>query len=169
MKTSFRLLILTIAFSILFLTFIVMRSYESYHFDKDIGGHLKRASNANTVELAGKEMATSLSNIEKRGLVSGNTGIFLSQPVNDIEFWYENLKASHNELKEVPAEATQLEKTNILMKLRETLTDGQANSVITPEGISIYPNNKPFFVFGIFSIIGLCIFGIWYFKRKFND
>ena len=60
-----------------------------------------------------------------------------------MEFWYQNLKASKKEL-EKTTNSTSLEKTNVLLKLRETLLDqGDKKSKITyPQGLAIYPNNK---------------------------
>lgn len=52
--------------------------------------------------------------------------------------------------------ATQLERSNLLMKLRETLLDQGENGKIVvtfPEGISIYPNNIAMFLFGCLSVI----------------
>ncbi len=46
------------------------------------------------------------------------------------------------------------------MKLRETLVDG--DKIIKPNGLSIYPNNKLFFWWAIISLIGMIIFGSWW-------
>ena len=62
-----------------------------------------------------------------------------------IIIWYNNIKACQNELK-TATNSSQLEKTNLLMKVRESLTDigkgDNGGTVITiPDGISRYPNN----------------------------
>ena len=59
-----------------------------------------------------------------------------------------NLCASRQELVNLPDSASTLEKTNTLMKLRETLTDTGENrtQVIYPIGLQFYPHN---FLWGI--------------------
>ncbi len=52
-----------------------------------------------------------------------------------------NLKASVEELKTLNSTSA-LEKTNVLMKLRETLLDsGEKTKVTVPPGLVVYPNN----------------------------
>jgi len=116
----------------------------SISFDRQIGGHLKRAADANTIELALSEMNTAVTKMEEKGLTSGYTSIVYRTPDEDIGFWYKNLKASRDELASLPtATTTPLERSNMLIKLRETLLDqGKSGvSVTAPEGISRYPNN----------------------------
>lgn len=153
------LIFLTTVSSIIFIAWIVVRIVAAYQFNVGIDGHLKRASNANTIELAQVEIETSLKAIEKKELTSGNTGIIFKTPSNDVDFWYKNIKASYEELKSVEKSATQLEKTNLLMKLRESLTN--EDGVISPVGISIYPNNLLFALWGWLSFIALAFSGIW--------
>ena len=67
---------------------------------------------------------------------------------------------SYEELDKLPETATSLEKTNVLMKLRETLTDESEDGteVTVPNGISIYPNNVCLFLVGCnFNPCKLCI------------
>jgi hypothetical protein len=53
------------------------------------------------------------------------------------------MNASLGELKRLPSNASQYEQSNVLMKLRETLTNKgeQGSSVTVPPGISRFPNN----------------------------
>lgn len=106
-------------------------------------GNLNRAANANTVELATKELEKSVSYLEQNGITKGNTGVIFKTPQKDVGFWFDNLKASLNELKSVSPEASQLEKSNVLMKLRETLLDNGENGskLAAPSGIIYFPNN----------------------------
>jgi hypothetical protein len=118
----------------------------SYGFSIECSGYLKRAADANTVELARLQLDIAIKYIEENNLTNGYCSIFLKQPKNDIRFWYNNLKASAEELASISQTASQLEKTNVLMKLRETLLDhGESTTITMPDGISIYPNNKMFF------------------------
>ena len=46
-----------------------------------------------------------------------------------------------------------LEKTNILMKLRETLIDdGEKTKVTIPPGLSVFPDNKRWAAFTVFAL-----------------
>jgi len=147
---------------LLFLVWGGFRIYKSYDFNIGAGGHLKRAADANTVELATKEMEIAISYIESKNLTSGYTSIFIKTPDEDLGFWYTNLKSSLAELKSVNASASQLEKTNLLIKLRETLLDnGESTSITCPEGISIYPYNLLCFIWGWASYIFAFISFVW--------
>jgi hypothetical protein len=84
-------------------------------------------------------------------------------PDEDIGYWYNNLLAAKNELDSLPTEATPLEKTNVLMKLRETLTDsGQQgkSALVCPAGISRCPYNGLIAIILGFSLILAMVFGI---------
>jgi hypothetical protein len=128
---------------LLFISLLAFRIYSSIVLKQELTGHLKRAADANSIELALQELNTSLNYIEKNNLTSGYTSIIYQTPDEDLEFWYQNLKASKQEL-EKTTNSTSLEKTNVLLKLRETLLDqGDKKSKITyPQGLAIYPHNK---------------------------
>jgi len=142
---------------------IVMLICFSWSFSINCNQYLKRAGDANTIELAAQNIDTALKYIEFYGLTNGNTGIFLTQPENDLGFWYVNLKACQSELAKVKSETPQLERSNLLMKLRETLLDhnDKGVSVTCPDGISLYPYNIPVFwilvAVSVFLIIGICM------------
>ena len=143
-----------------------VRWYKSVMFDVDCGGHLKRAADANTVELALKEMDMVVDYADKHKLTTGYTTIFTPlwlPPNEDVAFWYTNIRSSRDELKKVKSSATQEERGVVLLKLRQTLLDhtGQKGESITvPPGISIFPTNQAFFMViclaGLPGIIGLC-------------
>ena len=137
---------LAITFSVLLVVLMGVRTYNYVVYDQNVGGYLKRAADANTVPLAKENLETALKYIERQGWTSGYTSVLWRTPDEDVGFWYKNLKSSLEELGEIGSQATQLEKTNVLMKLRETLLDeGKGTSVTAPEGLSIYPDNKTFF------------------------
>jgi len=110
-------------------------------FEQNVKGYLKRAGDANTIELATTELTRALDYLEANDLTSGYTSILWKTPDEDIDFWYRNLKASQRELQTLNSESP-LEKTNVLMKLRETLLDvGESTKVTVPDGLAVYPNN----------------------------
>ena len=142
---------------LVFLAWVAFRIVNVITFGIDCEGHIKRAADANTVELATQEMRTVVSYLKSHGMTSGYTSVTYRTPDEDVGFWYQNLESSLKELEMVSPQASQLEKSNLLMKLRETLLDeGQGVSVTSPEGISVFPNNT---VYAIWGLIGL-VFGI---------
>lgn len=128
-------------------------------FTQNCGGFLKQAADANTIELAQEKLAKAVEYAEAKGLTEGYTSIIYKTPDEDIGFWFKNLTASLAELKSVDPDTTLLEKTNVLMKLRESLLgDGNKGTKITlPQGISFFPHNKFFFWAQIFLWLFCCI------------
>jgi len=92
----------------------------------DVTDRLKRAAVANTIELATQELQAVISYLEKEGITLGYTSVLYNTPDEDVGYWYQNLKGSLEELQKVSSQTTQLERTNILMKLRETILDDEA-------------------------------------------
>lgn len=142
MKLTFFLLALFFGmwFVIISTTEIVM----GIHFDQRCGGNLERAAHANTVELAHKEMKTALAYIEANKLTDGYTSVLYQTPDEDVGFWYNNMVSSTKELEKALTSTSQLEQSNVLMKLRETLVShGEKGSenLNCPDGISRYPYN----------------------------
>ena len=119
-----------------------IRISKSIELKQNATGYLKRAADANTIALAEEELSKAIGYLESNDLTSGYTSILWKTPDEDIEFWYKNLKASQVELQNLNSESA-LERTNVLIKLRETLVDqGQKTKVTVPRGLSVYPNNK---------------------------
>jgi hypothetical protein len=132
-----------------------VRIVASVHADQQYLGFLKQAADANSVKLANEKLTAALNEIERQGLTGGYTSVLYSTPDEDLGFWYKNLKTSKAELDSLPETASSLEKSNMLIKLRETLLDhGSGSESITyPEGISVFPNNTLYFWWPIISII----------------
>lgn len=137
------------------LTSVTTCSVKSIRFNQECIGYLKRASDANTVDIAKQELSKTTSYLEKNNLTTGYTSVFYNTPDEDISFWYNNLKSSELELSKVNDSTSALEKTNLLMKLRETLLD---NSKITiPNGLWRYPNNLGYGIIFWISLLSLII------------
>ena len=145
-----------IFFSLLFLVWGGVRIVESIQFDQNVEGYLKRAADANTVELARENLTIAVKYLEDKNFTSGYTSILWRTPDEDIGFWYKNLRDALDELHAVRVDASQLEKTNVLMKLRETLLDGGhggETEVTAPAGMSVYPNNAFYAWWGTLSFL----------------
>lgn len=128
---------------------------KSFQFSMGCKDHLKRAADANTIQTAKVELRTALAYMQVNKLTDGHVSIFLKQPKNDIGFWYTNLSQSLAELEVVPDNTTQLEKSNVLMKLRETILDETENGtkVTHPGWISAHPHNGV--IVFLFTVLGL--------------
>ena len=133
---------------------------KAIQFNANCLNYLEMAANANSVQLAHKHLTTAINYLESHNLTSGNTKIFIYNPTRDIGFWYENLKSAQTQLEELSQkeELTDLEESNALMKLRETLLD--ENSVTYPDYISFYPAHVGWCwtVFLIWLLWGLALF-----------
>ena len=153
-------------FTIILLTILALAGtgaviYKRIDFKQNCSGRLERAANANTVELAVKELDAAIQYAEAKGYTTGYTSVIYRTPDEDVEYWYNNLYASRQELVNLPDSASTLEKTNTLMKLRETLTDTGENGtkVIYPIGLQFYPHN---FLWGILRwFIWIALTAIW--------
>ena len=144
------------------LSWVVVRIVKATDFDFGCKSYLKRAADANTIEVAKPELDKAIEYLEEHDLTSGIVSIFLKNPANDVGYFYQNLKASQAELAKADSNMSQLEESNVLMKLRETLLDdGESTSVTCPAGISIYPNNVGYFWWSIISFILAIVFWIW--------
>ncbi|MEM7785142.1 MAG: hypothetical protein AAF623_17470 [Planctomycetota bacterium] len=115
-------------------------------FEKNCKGFLKRAADANTIALAESELGKSLAYLASQNLTTGSTHVFYETPGTEIDFWYQNLKTAHEELRAFPTDADPLMVSNHLLKLRDTLVDtGEKGSRVTvPRYISLFPNQRIF-------------------------
>lgn len=146
------------------LAIFVIVEVKLVHLEQDCTGHLKRAADANTVPIALKELQTATAYLEANDMTDGYTSVLYKTPNEDIEFWYQNLKASELELSKVDSTTSSMEQTNLLMKLRETLIDGgeTGDQLIVPQGLSRYPNNGFWGIllsFASLSVVGLVVWG----------
>ncbi len=122
--------------------------------------------NAGGAELATQEMNIVVQNMEKRGMIEGYTSIIYKTPDEDIGFWYNNMNNSLVELRSINPDATKLEKSNVLMKLRESLTDN--NRIVVPPGIERFPYNALFAVYNLILIIIIICGGVPWLKEAFS-
>lgn len=142
-------------FGVIFFALVTLRVLWAIDANRNCVGHLGRAANSNTIEIAKAEMQTAVNYCREQRWTTGYTSVLFNTPDEDVEFWYKNLEASLDELNSVPPNANQLYKSNLLMKLRDTLTDNgsKGTEIIYPTGISIYPYNELFFWSFVLSAI----------------
>lgn len=110
-------------------------------FSANCGNYLELSADANSIEIAEKQLTKAVDYLEANNLTSGYTKIFVYYPKNDIGMWYDNLKSAQTQLRDMleREEITELEESNMLMKLRETILDDDG-CLTHPDGISLHPN-----------------------------
>lgn len=151
-KKQVTIMIITI---VLLITVPALNFLMNVRLNQNCTGYLERAASANTVETAKEELGIALKYLEDNNLTSGYTSIIYRTPGDDVGYWYKNLKESYGELDKVTDQTSSLEKTNILMKLRETIMDHGKNGdyVTKPNGLSRYPNNLPWGLLNSFAFL----------------
>lgn len=146
-----------------FVAWLSFRGVANIQFGRSCEGHLKRAADANTIELAVSELETAVSYMEDHQMTRGYTSILYTTPSEDIGFWHRNVMSALEELKRIVPESTSpLERSNVLMKLRETLLDQGDKSVkvTSPDGIDVYPHNVLVCILGWITAL-LALAGGW--------
>lgn len=134
-----------------------VRISKSVAFKQNVSGYLKRAADANTIDMANAELTKVIDYLEANNLTSGYTSVMWETPDEDIGFWYQNLKASQQELENLKSDSA-LERTNVLMKLRETLLDTSEKTKVTiPKGLDVYPDNLLWGILTLSAFTGMMI------------
>lgn len=149
--------IIILLLAVLSITIFGIRISKGITFKQNVSGYLKRAADANTIALANEELTKVITYLEANNITDGYTSVLWQTPDEDVNFWYRNLKASQQELQNLKSESA-LERTNVLIKLRETLLDsGKKTRVTVPKGLAVYPNNL---LWGILLLIAFSCFVI---------
>ena len=114
---------------------------KSVQFDANCKDYLKLSADANSVVLAEKHLTTAINYLEENNITSGQARFFVAYPKNDVSLWYDNLKTAQSQLQEMIeiGDYAELEQSNMLMKLRETLLD-ENGIVTTPMAIAFFPH-----------------------------
>jgi hypothetical protein len=145
-------------FSFLFGVWLTSRLVNNIVFNKDCGHYLGRASNASTVETTKEQIKIALDYVEKERLTEGFTSVLYRTPDEDIGYWYKNLSDDVKVLESLSPTTSELEKSNTLIRVRETLIGHgeKGDYLIIPDGISIYPHNT-FFMFWGWGSAGMAV------------
>jgi len=146
-----------------FAAWSTVRIVRSIQFNINCSAYMQRASEANTIELARENLRRAITCAEDWNLTEGTVSVFIENPVNDIFFWYNNMVEVYQVLEELPEDVTPLEQSNVLIKLRESLRGNRdgTTSLVYPQGISVYPQNKALFWWAAISVIGMLPLSIW--------
>lgn len=157
-------LALFIACALLFGGWATLRIVKAVEFNMNCHSYIHRAAGAMDIQASKAELAKAIDYIEENNLTEGVVSIFFKNPSNDVGFWYETLKSAYNELDTFPENATQLEKSNFMMRMHESFLE-----VGLPNGISIYPKNAFYFWWSVLSLLGAIVFYILLYISYNND
>ena len=131
---------------VLLALFMLAIPYKEYAARRDVLDFLKLAADAPTLQLAERYLSTAVRNMEARGWTTGSTALIFKTPRRDIGFWYQNTSGALGDVQAllaVEATLTPVDRSNALVKLRETLMDGPA--LTFPEWVELAPHNALFF------------------------
>ena len=152
---------------LLCIVFFISAFFKDYRFERECAGYLNLAANANDPKLVIKYMDIAIEYIERNNLDKGNTTVIFNYPDRSLDYWYANLKEIQADVKALPDDVSQLERSNVLMKVRESLTDSDSQGgsrIILPPYIAYYPSqffwSTMSWICGIMSIVSVCGFGV---------
>ena len=150
-----------------FIAWAITRIVLGIQFDIGCDDYISQAASSPDPTIAASRLDTAIAYAEAHNLVAGNTGIFFTYPTNDIGFWYKRLTDSRAILRALPRNDAPLEISNTMMRVRETLVAGgkEGESVVSPDGITIFPANVLFFWWCAVSATLTLFFGVWAFAE----
>ena len=143
--------------------------WNDYVFGRDCAGYLKLAGDAPTIERANEFLGKAVSYLARTGKTEGSSAIIFRTPKADVGIWYGQIVAAKKNLAQLLEKgeaASQLEKDNSLMKIRETVLDqGEAGTKVTsPPNISIYPRQRLLAVLLLLWLVAAGVNGILFWK-----
>lgn len=140
---------------IMLIVLVITVCLKEVNFNWGCGDYLSRACNASTPELAAANLDQALAYMQAHDMTSGNTGVIWKQPANDVGYWYRNVLAVRDEVGTLSPSASPLERSNVLMKLRESLSDGgpRGQTLAAPSLIAWWPHNTAIVLWGWVAIL----------------
>jgi len=138
----------------------IVCSLSVYQFNRGCADYLKLAGDASTIEAANGFLGQALAYMETTGKTSGNSSLIFKKPLSDVGIWYKQTKDAKGVLEGIIAkgdEATGTEKSNALLKVRETVLDG--TSVTYPPHIALYPGGSYAVAVILWWVLGLATVG----------
>jgi len=147
-----------------------------YDYKSNCGDYLKLAADAPSIEKSAEFLNKSVSYMETHGLTSGNSAYFFHTPENDVGIWYNQAKGSLAGLDSLlaqqqrdPKSVTNVDRSNALIKVRETLLDeGKSGVGVTePKLITWFPSQWGITILWIVCVLLLGI-GVLFLYLAFN-
>jgi len=124
MKTVLSVVLFIVAL-IVFVCTVISNYVYNYNFNKECCDYLKLAAYSPSIEKSTQFLEKALVYLEKEEKTTGNSAFIFKTPSSDIGIWFSQLKEAQKTLvKCLPDSISGLEKTNALMKIRETIENG---------------------------------------------
>lgn len=99
--------------------------------------HLMRTiDNPGDIEAAKHELHEALMYCYNNGFTQGNTSLFIRDPLNDIQIWYNNVHAAFRKLNELDGDLTPFQRGMIFQTARRCIEE-----LCYPERIAFYPKH----------------------------
>jgi len=156
----------------------VSRLVVAIVYDRDVDAHLKLAADSNSMELAEQQLSIAIDNLEDRGTMRYAeqdcfTSVLYDTPDEDVCFWLTNLNGARDSLlaMQESGPVDDLTESNQLIKIRETLLDHSqsGDSVTSPSGIHLYPNNAAWAAWGWLAWLAAIGLGVTVYVRAMMD
>lgn len=154
-----------------------IRWYKAVDFTQKVGGHLKLAADANSIEISEEKLELAVAGMNEMDLCPKMddcfTSVWYRTPDEDIAFWRMNIEATLKDLNGMSDEerVDNLIVSNQLMKARETLLDSGQNGdyVTSPAGIPMYPHNGFYWWWGVLSMTFMCVGSTWWLANELRN
>lgn len=156
-------ILLLFIFAIVGIVMIGAAFFKTIEFKQQFTSYVKGAADANSVELALDRLDPAIAFLEETNRTEGYSHIIIRTESANVGFWYDNLVSARNDIQKAVEneDLTQLEESNVLMKLRETLIDDSSDSpkITSPDHIVFYPNALGWYFLIILGIVSLILAG----------
>ena len=132
--------------------------------EQRVTGHLELAASANQPGLAVAELRAAVTGMNADIAACDEphrcyTSVLWKTPAEDVGFWKANIIATIADLEALPPDADHLVVSNVLLKVRDTLTE-QGNGgtrLVGPTGLCKYPHNGAFALWALCSALAVVV------------
>ena len=150
---------------------ITFECVTTQKFKIEFLGHLERAANTTLTETALNELGIGVDYLEIKQMTSGFTSVVWNTPDEDVGYFYTNLKNAYANLHKINYTGTEIEKSNALLKLKESLiyNNGKhGDKVIYPDDLQYYQNKYIWAFFDYssgFLFIYLILYALYWMQK----
>lgn len=168
MRNSLKIALLGLA---LFIGWATVRIVKDVQFNQNCQGYLKQSADAHDIPTAVERLGIAIDYMEANDLTDGYTSVLWRTEGENVKYWYDNLKGDYELLFSQPDSIDQNTQSNLLKRHRKTVLDvGSDGEIVTaPPGISVYPNNTAYAIWGWVSLLIFLSGGITFGVQKIRE
>ena len=151
----------SVAFFVAFVIWGATRLYVSNVFDEECAEYIGAAVTSTNIDSSISDLESAISFAEENELTEGYTSIFGSPPGEDVSRWYDSMVDVRDKLEELRRNdfpTVDLVAVDLLKERSFALTKLHLSAY--PKGISVFPHNTLFLLWGVISglgAVGFCI------------